>query len=88
MNTSPKLYVGGLNGMVRHTNLNGPGDNYKPENSHVQPGLIRRFHETKMGGPARSFDFGTGKPKSEFLNLDNMAAASAHVMNLSHALYT
>ncbi len=66
------------------TNLNALGDNYITENSHMQPGLIRRFHETKMGSLPEVLILGTGKPKCEFLNLD---AAGAHVMNLSYAPY-
>ena len=74
--------------MMGSTNLNAPGDNYNPENSHVQPGLTRRFHEAKMGCLLEVLILGTGKPKCEFLNLDDMDAAGANVMNLSHALYT
>ena len=73
---------------VMSTNLYGPGDNYHPENSHVLPGLIRRFHEAKMAGLPEVLIWGTGKPKREFLYVDDMAAASVHVMNLSHSLYT
>ena len=72
---------------VMPTNLYGPGDNYHPENSHVLPGLIRRFHEAKMAGLPEVLIWGTGTPKREFLYVDDMAAASVHVMNLSHAVY-
>ena len=88
MNTRPKIYVAGHNGMVGPTNLYGPGDNYYPENFHVLPGSIRRFHEAKMAGLPKVLILGTGKLKREFLYLDDMAAANVHEMNLSYALYT
>ena len=72
---------------VMPTNLYGPGDNYHPENSHVIPALIRRFHEAKAGGVASVAIWGTGTPRREFLYVDDMAAASVHVMNLSKAVY-
>jgi len=72
---------------VMPTNLYGPGDNYHPENSHVIPALIRRFHEAK-GNKAQSLTvWGTGTPRREFLYVDDMAAASVHVMNLPKATY-
>ena len=67
---------------VMPTNLYGPGDNYHPENSHVIPALIRRFHEAKLAGAPSVAIWGTGKPMREFLYVDDMAAASVHVMNL------
>ncbi|PWF22298.1 GDP-L-fucose synthase [Corticimicrobacter populi] len=67
---------------VMPTNLYGPGDNYHPENSHVIPGLIRRFHEAKARGDAEVVVWGTGAPRREFLYVDDMAAASVHVMSL------
>lgn len=67
---------------VMPTNLYGPGDDYHPENSHVIPGLIRRFHEAKIGSAAEVVVWGTGKPKREFLYVDDMAAACVHVMGL------
>jgi GDP-L-fucose synthase len=70
------------------TNLYGPGDNYHPENSHVIPGLIRRFHEAKVSQAPSVTIWGTGTPKREFLYVDDMAAASVHVMNLSVGTYT
>lgn len=67
---------------VMPTNLYGPGDNYHPDNSHVIPALIRRFHEAKCAGAADVAIWGTGSPRREFLYVDDMAAASIHVMNL------
>ena len=72
---------------VMPTNLYGPGDNYHPENSHVIPALIRRFHEAKVMGAGKVTIWGTGTPKREFLYVDDMATASVHVMQLPHALY-
>jgi GDP-L-fucose synthase len=65
------------------TNLYGPGDNYHPENSHVIPALLRRFHEAKVGGVAEVMIWGTGTPRREFLYVDDMASASVFVMGLS-----
>ena len=67
---------------VMPTNLYGPGDNYHPENSHVIPALIRRFHEAKTSGAACVTIWGSGTPRREFLYVDDMAAASVHVMDL------
>ena len=72
---------------VMPTNLYGPGDNYHPENSHVIPALIRRFHEAKVNQTPIVTIWGTGTPRREFLYVDDMAAASVHVMNLSHETY-
>jgi GDP-L-fucose synthase len=72
---------------VMPTNLYGPGDNYHPENSHVIPALIRRFHEAKMTGAPVVTIWGTGTPKREFLYVDDMAAASVFVMQLPHNTY-
>lgn len=72
---------------VMPTNLYGPGDNYHPENSHVIPALIRRFHEAKANNAPSVTIWGTGTPKREFLYVDDMAAACVHVMNLSKATY-
>lgn len=72
---------------VMPTNLYGPGDNYHPENSHVIPALIRRFHEAKVSQAPTVTIWGTGTPKREFLYVDDMAAASVHVMNLDKATY-
>ena len=72
---------------VMPTNLYGPFDNYHPENSHVIPALIRRFHEAKINGADQVVIWGTGTPKREFLYVDDMAAASVHVMTLDSAAY-
>jgi len=72
---------------VMPTNLYGPGDNYHPENSHVIPALIRRFHEAKVSQASSVTIWGTGTPRREFLYVDDMAAASVHVMNLDKAIY-
>lgn len=72
---------------VMPTNLYGPGDNYHPENSHVLPALIRRFHEAKLLKTPSVPIWGTGTPRREFLHVDDMAAASVHVMNLDKATY-
>ncbi|MDI1244136.1 MAG: NAD-dependent epimerase/dehydratase family protein, partial [Rhodoferax sp.] len=69
------------------TNLYGPGDNYHPENSHVIPALIRRFHEAKASHAPCVSIWGTGTPCREFLYVDDMAAASVHVMHLPKATY-
>lgn len=73
---------------VMPTNLYGPGDNYHPENSHVIPALIRRFHEAKANHVPSVTIWGTGTPRREFLYVDDMAAASVHVMNLPQATYS
>lgn len=72
---------------VMPTNLYGPGDNYHPENSHVIPALIRRFHEAKINDMPQVAIWGSGTPKREFLHVDDMAAASIHIMNLDDDLY-
>ncbi len=72
---------------VMPTNLYGPGDNYHAENSHVIPGLIRRFHEAKLAGAPGVVIWGTGAARREFLYVDDMAAACLHVMGLSKAVY-
>ncbi len=72
---------------VMPTNLYGPGDNYHPENSHVIPALIRRFHEAKTAQLASVAIWGSGKPFREFLYVDDMASACLHVMNLPKATY-
>ncbi|MDO9023518.1 GDP-L-fucose synthase [Zwartia sp.] len=72
---------------VMPTNLYGPGDNYHPENSHVIPALIRRFHEAKLNKAQSVAIWGTGTPRREFLYVDDMASASVHVMNLSKDIY-
>jgi len=72
---------------VMPTNLYGPGDNYHPENSHVIPALIRRFHEAKINNEEKVIVWGSGNPKREFLYVDDMASASVHVMNLDKETY-
>ena len=72
---------------VMPTNLYGPGDNYHPENSHVIPALIRRFHEAKEKDSPTVTIWGTGTPYREFLYVDDMAAACIHVMNLDNKAY-
>jgi len=72
---------------VMPTNLYGPGDNYHPENSHVIPALIRRFHEAREAGADKVVIWGTGKPRREFLYVDDMAEACVHVMGLDRATY-
>jgi GDP-L-fucose synthase len=72
---------------VMPTNLYGPGDNYHPEDSHVIPGLIRRFHKAKIDGAASVLIWGSGQPRREFLFVDDMAAACVHVMNLPKETY-
>jgi GDP-L-fucose synthase len=72
---------------VMPSNLYGPHDNFHPKNSHVIPGLIRRFHEAKMQGDSQVTAWGSGKPMREFLYVDDMAAASVHVMQLDKTTY-
>lgn len=72
---------------VMPTNLYGPGDNYHAENSHVIPALIKRFHDAKVNGAKSVKIWGTGNPRREFLFVDDMAAASLHVMNLPQEIY-
>lgn len=72
---------------VMPTNLYGPGDNYHPENSHVIPALIRRFHEAKTSNAPSVSIWGSGTPRREFLYVDDMASASLHVMQLPKAEY-
>jgi len=72
---------------VMPTNLYGPGDNYHPENSHVIPALIRRFHEAKLVNAPEVVIWGSGTPKREFLYVDDMASASVFVMDLDKTTY-
>jgi GDP-L-fucose synthase len=72
---------------VMPTNLYGEGDNYHPENSHVIPAMIRRFHEAKINNDPTVIIWGTGTPYREFLYVDDMAAASVYVMNLDKLIY-
>jgi len=73
---------------VMPTNLYGPGDNYHPENSHVIPALLRRFHEARVNQTPSVTIWGTGTPRREFLYVDDMAAASVYVMTLDHDAYS
>ena len=72
---------------VMPTNLYGPGDNYHPENSHVLPAMIRRFHEAKQSDAPSVVIWGTGSPKREFLYVDDMASACVHIMDLPRDVY-
>jgi GDP-L-fucose synthase len=72
---------------VMPTNLYGPGDNYHPENSHVIPALIRRFHEAKINQTPQVIIWGTGTPRREFLYVDDMARACVFVMGLAKDQY-
>lgn len=72
---------------VMPTNLYGPGDNFHPENSHVLPALIRRFHEAVRDGAGEVVIWGTGTPMREFLHVDDMAEASLFVLDLPLELY-
>jgi GDP-L-fucose synthase len=72
---------------VMPTNLYGPGDNFHPENSHVMPALIRRFHEAAASGAEEVVIWGTGTPYREFLHVDDMAEASLFVFDLDKEAY-
>ncbi len=72
---------------VMPTNLYGENDNFHPENSHVIPALLRRFHEAKLNNYPVVMAWGSGKPKREFLHVDDMAEASIFVMNLDNETY-
>jgi GDP-L-fucose synthase len=72
---------------IMPTNLYGPGDNYHPENSHVIPGLIYRFHKAKINNLESVTIWGTGTPKREFLYVDDLAQAAIHVMNADKKIY-
>jgi GDP-L-fucose synthase len=72
---------------VMPTNLYGPHDNFHPDNSHVIPALLRRFHEAKLANAANVTAWGTGSPFREFLHVNDMAAASIFVMNLDKSIY-
>lgn len=67
---------------IMPTNLYGPGDNFHPENSHVLPSLIRRFHQAKKNEDSQVIVWGSGKPKREFLHVDDLASASLHILNI------
>jgi GDP-L-fucose synthase len=72
---------------VMPTNLYGENDNFHPQNSHVIPALLRRFHEAKLNGDTEVVAWGSGKPMREFLHVDDMASACIHVMNLDTETY-
>ena len=72
---------------VMPTNLYGPGDNFHPENSHVLPALMRRFHEAREDGRDEVVIWGSGTPRREFLHVDDMAEASLFVLDLDEAAY-
>jgi len=72
---------------VMPTNLYGENDNFHPQNSHVIPALMRRFHEAKLNNTPEVLVWGSGKPMREFLHVDDMAAASIYVMNASKEVY-
>ncbi|GAD79640.1 GDP-L-fucose synthase [Vibrio ezurae] len=72
---------------VMPTNLYGMNDNFHPANSHVIPAIMRRFHEAKLNGDKEVVVWGTGTPMREFLYVDDMAAASVHVMELDDETY-
>ena len=72
---------------IMPTNLYGPGDNYHPENSHVIPGLIYKFHKAKINNLESVTIWGTGTPKREFLYVDDLAQAAIHVMNVDKKIY-
>ncbi|PIA74458.1 GDP-L-fucose synthase [Ectopseudomonas toyotomiensis] len=72
---------------VMPTNLYGQNDNFHPENSHVIPAMMRRFHEAKLANLSEVVVWGSGKPMREFLHVDDMAAASVHVMELEDMVY-
>ncbi|MEZ8107174.1 GDP-L-fucose synthase [Vibrio cortegadensis] len=72
---------------VMPTNLYGENDNFHPQNSHVIPALLHRFHEAKLNGDSKVGAWGSGKPMREFLHVDDMAAASIYVMNLAQEVY-
>lgn len=72
---------------IMPTNLYGPHDNFHPTNSHVIPALMRRIHEAKVNNDKEVVIWGSGTPMREFLHVDDMAAASLHVMQLSDEIY-
>ena len=72
---------------IMPTNLYGPGDNYDLNNSHVIPGLVRKFHQAKLDSSANVMIWGTGKPRREFMHVDDMASACLFLMNLGKLEY-
>jgi GDP-L-fucose synthase len=79
--------IAGIKLCESYNRLYGPGDNYHPENSHVIPGMMRRFHEAMLRDASEVVIWGSGKPMREFMYVDDMAAASIYVMNLDRAAY-
>jgi GDP-L-fucose synthase len=73
---------------VMPTNLYGPGDNYNPDNSHVIPGLIGRFHRAKINNDPEVVVWGTGTPRREFLYVDDLAEAAIQIMNLPNNIWS
>lgn len=73
---------------VMPTNLYGPNDNFHPENSHVIPAMINRLHDAKENNKDHTIIWGSGNPKREFLHVEDMASACAHIMNLDKDEYT
>ena len=75
-------------GVIYHsampTNMYGPGDNYHPQNSHVMPALLRRFHEAKLAGKSEVTAWGTGSPRREFMHADDLADACAFLIGLEN----
>ena len=72
---------------IMPTNLYGPGDNFHPENAHVLPALLRRFHEAARSGVEEVAIWGTGTPRREFMHVDDMAEAALHIMDLPKQTY-
>lgn len=72
---------------VMPTNLYGPEDNFHPQNSHVIPALLRRFHEAKLNGDSQVSVWGSGKAKREFLHVDDLAAACVFIMRQEQSVY-
>src|SRR5690606_25559414 len=72
---------------IMPSNLYGPGDNFHPENSHVLPALLRRFHEAMVRGDEAVVVWGSGTPRREFLHVDDLADAAVFIMNLEKATY-
>jgi len=73
---------------VMPTNLYGPNDNFHPENSHVIPAMMGRFHDAVINSQKEVMIWGSGTPMREFLHVDDMAAASVHVMNVDSEIYS
>lgn len=72
---------------IMPTNLYGPGDNFHPQNSHVLPALLRRFHEAKINGESSVSVWGSGSPRREFLHVDDMAHATKFIMSIPAQMF-